>query len=119
VRRHRVRVAPIPVWLDAERLLGPGAWQIAAADAAIEASAELDAAAAADLDARLRGVVLAGRRLICEVQPKLARPLVREARLNEARRQRDRSVGFSRSGVVLDDEMRLGLTPEQLALRIG
>lgn len=119
MRLHRVRVAPIPAWLDAERLLGPGAWQLTTAGASVEASADLDTAAAADLDARLRGVVLAGTRLTCEVLPKLARPLVREARLNEARRQRDRSVGFSRPNVVLDDEMRLGLTPERLALRIG
>jgi SAM-dependent methyltransferase len=119
VRLHRVRVAPIPAWLDAERLLGPGAWQLTMTGASIEAIAELDAATAADLDARLRGVVLASVRLTCDVVPKLARPLVRQARLHEARRQRDRSVGFSRPGVALDDEMRLGLTPELLALGIG
>jgi hypothetical protein len=119
VTLHRVHVAPIPSWLDAERLLGPGAWQLDASGASIAASAELDAGAAADLDARVRGVVLAGKRLTCEIVPRLARPLVRAARLNEARRQRDRSPGFTRPGVVLDDDMRLGLTPERLAFGIG
>ncbi len=119
MKLHGVRVSPLPVWLDAARLLGDGPWQLAAHDEGIVASAELGSEAAADLDARLRGVVLAGKRLECEVRPKLARPLVRQARLDEARRQRDRSVGFSRTGVVLDAEMRIGLTPEQLALRLG
>jgi hypothetical protein len=119
VKLHRVRVSPLPAWLDAALLLGEGPWQFSEQSAGVEARAELDALAAADLEARLRGVTLAGKRLECDVVPKLARPLVRQARLNEARRQRDRSVGFSRTGVMLDDEMRIGLTPELLALRLG
>jgi predicted RNA methylase len=112
-------VAPIPPWLDAERLLGPGDWQLDTSGGAIVASAELDPRGAADLEARLRGVALAGQRVICDVQPKLARPFVCEVCVNEARRMRNRSAGFSRAGTVLDDEMRLGLTPERLAHRIG
>lgn len=119
MRQHRVRVAPLPTWLDAGRLLGEGPWHLEPHGAAIAATAELTAEDAADLDARLRGVSLAGQRLTCEVHPRIARALVRQARLNEARRLRDRSEGFSRDGVVLDDAMRLGLTPERLALRLG
>lgn len=119
MKLYRVSVSPLPAWLDAARLLGDGPWQLIEQSAGVEARAELEASAAADLEARLRGVTLAGKRLECDVVPKLARPLVRQARLNEARRQRDRSVGFSRTGVLLDDEMRIGLTPEQLALSLG
>lgn len=119
MKLHRVRVSPLPVWLDATRLLGDGAWQLIEQGAELEARAELEPAAAADLDARLRGVAIAGKRLECDVFPRLGRPLVRQARLNEARRQRDRSVGFSRAGAMLDDEMRVGLTPERLALDLG
>lgn len=119
MKLHSVRISPLPAWLDVSRLLGDGPWQLTEEGEYIVASAELGSAAAADLEARLRGVVLAGKRLEHEVRPKLARPLVRQARLDEARRQRDRSVGFSRSGVVLDDEMRIGLTPERLALTLG
>lgn len=119
MKLHRVRVSPLPEWLDVAQLLGEGDWRLTERGSAVVASAELDSVAAADVDTRLRGVVLAGQRVECDVQPKLGRPLVRQARLNEARRQRDRSVGFGRSGVMLDDEMRLGLTPERLALRLG
>jgi len=119
VKLHRVRVSPLPSWVDAGRLLGEGPWELTPFGGFFIATAELSAAAAADLDARLRGVVLAGQRLGCEIVPRLARPLVRKARLDEARRQRDRSVGLSREGVVLDDETRLGLTPEALALALG
>jgi len=119
VNLHRVRVAPLPPWVDAGRMLGEGAWQLTPYEGFIIATAELDAPAAADLDARLRGVALAGQRVGCEIVPRLARPLVRKARLDEARRQRERSAGLSRDGVVLDDEMRLGLTPEALALALG
>jgi hypothetical protein len=119
VKAHRVRVTPLPAWLDAARLLGDGPWQFTEHGAGLEARAELDALAAADLEARLRGVMLAGQPVELDVFPRLGRPLVRQARLNEARRQRDRSVGFSRTGVMLDDEMRIGLTPELLALSLG
>lgn len=119
MREHRVRVAPLPPWLDLSRLLGEGAWQLVEHGAFTEALADLDAAAAADLSARLRGVALAGRAVEHEVTPKLPRTLVRQARLNEARRQRDRSPGFTRPGVRVDEDTRLGLTPERLALEIA
>jgi len=114
-----VRVAPLPPWLDAARLLGEGDWQLTRYPSFIEATAELDAPVAADLGARLRGVTLAGKPVEYEVTPRLARTLVRQARLEEARRYRDRSVGFSRPGAMIDDETRLGLTPEALALDLG
>lgn len=119
MRTHRVRVAPLPRWLDAARLLGGGDWQLAEQDGSLEAVAELSPSEAADLEARLRGVVLSGLHVTCESVPRLARPLVRKARLEEAKRQRQRSAGFSRPGVILDEETRLGLTPEQLALALG
>ena len=89
MKQHRVRVAPLPVWLDAGRLLGEGPWELSPHGASIEATAELTAEAAADLDARLRGVALAGQRLTCDVHPRIPRALVRQARLNEARRLRE------------------------------
>ena len=44
---------------------------------------------------------------------------VRRAYTDEARRDRERSPGFSRPEVRLDDEARVSLTPEALALRLG
>jgi len=119
VRAHRVRVEPLPAWLDVARLLGDGDWELTDNGGWVLAVAELGAEQAADVQARLRGVVLAGRAIECEVVPRVARPLVRRARLAEARRQRDRSVGFARPGTVLDEEMRIGLTSESLSLAIG
>lgn len=129
MRRHSIRVAPLPDWLDAPRLLGPThaddpegrGWSF---DAGViagtrRAEAELDAERAGDLAARLRGVVIDGRALACEVQPALSRTQVRAGRLADARRRRETSVGFERSGVQIDDEGRWSLTPELLALEIG
>src|SRR5262245_48299889 len=118
---HRVRVSPLPNWVDATRLLGPGAWRreaaVAAAGFAFET--ELTRASAADLEARLRGVALGGHRLAVEISPPLPRASVRAARAVEARRYRQGSPGFSRKGARLDDEARRSLTPEALALVIG
>jgi hypothetical protein len=117
---YRVRVEPLPVWLDWRRLLGPGNWRCTpAGDGWIAAEAMLSALDAADLSARLRGVGIAGRALEFGVQPGLSRGLVRAARAAEARRLRDGSRGFERSGARLDDEARWSLTPEALALAIG
>lgn len=119
MKAHRVCVAPLPLWLDNERLLGDGPWELTRHASFVEAVADLDVAAAADLGARLRGVSLAGKRIELAVAPRLPRTLVRRARLAEARRQRQRSVGLGRAGVIVDDDMRLGLTPEVLALSLG
>ena len=51
--------------------------------------------------------------------PPLNRKETRRASTDEARRRRERSVGFSRSSVRLDDEGRFSLTPEALALELG
>jgi SAM-dependent methyltransferase len=116
----RVRVEPLPVWLDWSRLLGPGSWHCApAGDGWIAAEAVLPALEAADLSARLRGVGIAGRALEVGVRPGLPRGLVRAARAAEARRLRDGSPGFDRAGARLDDEARWSLTPAALALAIG
>jgi SAM-dependent methyltransferase len=118
--RHRVRVSGLPSWLDVDRLLGPGPWR-AAADAGdtLTAEAELTRAAAADLEARLRGVGLAGNALSTEITPPLSRAQVRAARSAEARRHREGSPGLTRRGARLDPEARRSLTPEALALAIG
>jgi hypothetical protein len=124
VAEHEVRVAPIPAWIDHERLLGPTdagqPWHVVALEAgACEARARLSSEAAADLGARLRGLGLDGRALLCSIDPPLRRPLVRRARTEDARRRRATTPGFERAGVRLDDEGRWSLTPEQLALRLA
>jgi hypothetical protein len=110
-----VRVSPLPAWCDPPRLLGPGDWTIVDG----VATAALDVAAAADLAARLRGVGLGGHAIVVEASPPLPRNAVRAARLDDARRRRDTTPGFTRAGVRLDEEGRWSLTPEALALAIG
>ncbi len=117
---HRVRVGPLPPWLDFHRLLGPGDWQIAP-DAAgrLRAQAALEREQAADLFARLRGVGLGGAPLSLEITPALPRAAVRAALAVEARRYRRGSPGFTHRGARLDAEGRRSLTPETLALELG
>ncbi|MCB9663081.1 MAG: methyltransferase domain-containing protein [Alphaproteobacteria bacterium] len=112
---HRVRVGPLPAWLDRARLVGPGAW--AWSDETGEAS--LSTREAADLAARLRGLTLAGHAVTVDVQPPLRRPAVRAARTEEARRMRATTPGFTHPGARLDEEGRRFLTPEALALELG
>ncbi|MBN2801333.1 MAG: methyltransferase domain-containing protein [Deltaproteobacteria bacterium] len=112
---HCVTVRPLPRWAPAERLLGPGFTELG--EGAWEA--RLPAAAAADVATRLRGLGLAGEALSVEVRPRLPRPLVREARAEDARRRRDTTPGFTRPGARLDAEGRWSLTPEVLALAMG
>lgn len=115
-----VTVWPLPAWLDAARLLGPGPWIFADdADGGLRASAHLDRAAAADLTARLRGVGIAGQPLRITVTPTLNRKTLRRAHTDEARRYRQGSPGFSRRAARLDEEGRRSLTPEALALQLG
>lgn len=117
--KHQVRVGPLPAWIPTDRLLGGHAWDLTMHAGSVHASAHLETAIAADIAARLRAVVLAGQAIHVEITPPLARPAVRAGRLEEARRQRDRSPGFTRPGVQLDVGTRLGLTPEALALDLG
>lgn len=115
-----VRVWPLPPWLDWRQLLGSGSWNVAEqAGAHLEARASLERGAAADLAARLRGIGIGGSLISIEILPPLHRKDLRRASDDEARRYRERSVGFSRSATKLDEEGRLSLTPEVLALRLG
>ncbi len=111
----KVIVSGIPAWVDARRLLGDHGW----ASGPEGLHAELDRRAAADLQARLRGVGLGGQALTVVVRPPLKRPLVRQARTDDARRRRVTTPGFLRPGVRLDAEARWSLTPEALALELG
>ena len=79
----------------------------------------LERSAAADLAARLRGVGMGGAPLSVEILPTLHRRDMRRACTDEARRYRQRSIGFSRPSMRLDAEARLSLTPEALALELG
>lgn len=123
--RHEVRVAPLPAWLDAARLLGPtqgdaSRWRLELQpDGSLEARAQLDAEQAADLAARLRGLGFEGRPLVCEIEPALRRNQVRQARTQDARRRRVSTPGFARAGARLDEVGRMSLTPERLALEIA
>lgn len=119
-RAFHVRVWPLPPWLDWQRLLGAGPWTAGEqADGQLEARADLDRDAAADLAARLRGVGIGGSLLKIEVLPPLQRKDLRKANTEEARRYRQGSTGFSKKAARLDDEGRVSLTPEALALALG
>ncbi len=83
------------------------------------AHATLSTFAAADLDARLRGIGIGGSVMEVSITPPLTRAAVRAARTTDARRRRDKSPGFSRAGARLDEEGRYSLTPEALALALG
>jgi hypothetical protein len=117
---HRVRVSKLPAWLDWKRLLGPGPF-LAKADAGnrLRVEAELPREAAADLEARLRGVGIGGELLAIEIEPRLPRSQVRAARAVEARRYRAGSPGLTRKGAQLDEQTGRSLTPEALALALG
>lgn len=112
---HHVWVRGVPAWAEPQRLLGPGAWIFEGRGA----HAELTTFAAADLDARLRGIGVGGHPLEFVAEPALPRAAVRAARTTDARRRREASVGFSRAGARLDEEGRYSLTPEALALALG
>lgn len=96
-------------------LLDDGAWE--ATDVGWEG--HRSAAEAADLMARLRNLGMGGRPIEVVVAPKAKRSVVRAARTAEARRRRDTTPGFTRSGTRLDDAGRRFLTPERLALDLA
>ena len=81
-RTHRLTVSNVPRWVPTRRLLGDG-WR-ADGDAW---TAELTTRDACDVAASIRGVGLDGRKLLLEATPKLPRPAVRAARLEDARRR--------------------------------
>jgi len=110
-----VVVHGIPGFVDVHRLLGPGPWT----ESNGGYTGQLERRLAADLAARLRGVVLGGHRLEVEVRPRLKRGLIRAARTEDARRRRQTTPGFHRSGTRLDDEGRWSLTPEDLAMAMA
>lgn len=111
----QVRVRGVPHWVDAQRLLGPGAWRRDGE----EWASTLEREPAADVCARLRGVGLDGHLLEVTVQPRLKRAQVRAGRTRDARARRERTPGFERPGTRLDDEGRMSLTSEVLAMRMA
>jgi hypothetical protein len=115
-REYAISVTGIPRWVDADRLLGEGlSWRV-------ERGAWVahgPGAAVADVQARLRGIGLGGAAIGVAIDPGLARSDVRRARLEDARRRRDTTPGFLRRGVELDEEARISLTPEALAMDLA
>ncbi len=115
-----VRVAGLPAWIDAERLLGEGGFTLREESFGRRtASAELGVREAADVLARLRGIGFDGRGLEVTTEPALPRSAVRAARTEDARRRRETTPGFERKGARLDDEGRMSLTPERIAVAIA
>lgn len=126
--RHAVTVTGLPAWMDLPRLLGPtgdaladgeGWVREAMADGTLAMSASMETRLAADLDARLRGLGFGGHAIAVTSAPPLPRGAVRDARTQDARRRRDTTPGFTRTGTRLDEEGRWSLTPERLALALG
>lgn len=74
---------------------------------------------AADLSARLRGVILDGHRIRVTCDPEVKRPLLRKALLQEARRMREKTELFHKQGVRIDKQSRLFVTPEVLAMKLA
>ena len=111
----RVTVHPIPPWMDGERLLGDGPWEVEGP----RWSAGLERPAAADLIARLRGLGFGGKPLEVEVQPRLKPALIRAAKTRDARARRDTTPGFAKTRTKTDAEGRWSLTPEALAVKIA
>ena len=105
----------VPEWIDPRRLLTDSPWSH------IDGRwvTELTRSEAADLQARLRGVALGGRAIEVQVRPSLKRALVRSARTADARRRRQTTPGFTRRGTRLDDEGKMSLTAEAIALELG
>lgn len=118
-KRVRVRVAPLPAWIDLARYLGPFDWQVSEHEDGLSAEAQLPLRDAAGLGARLRGLGLDGRALAIEIVPAVPRGLVRAARLEEARARRDTTPGFSHKAARASEAGRYSLTPEVLALAMA
>ena len=121
VPQHEVRVGPLPDWLtDFERLLGREDWVLEEkADQKLIATCVLDRRDACKLAARISGLGFGGEKLELKAAPPLPRTAVRTAKTEEARARRHSSPGFFKKGTKLDDEGKVSLTPEQLALRLA
>jgi hypothetical protein len=111
-----ITVSRVPEWVPAEQFLGPFVWE---RDREGLVTGQLPFAQAADLQARLRGVILDGHRIEVTCTPKVHRTLYRKALLAEARRMRQKTVLFSKAGTRLDAEGRLFVTPESIALKLA
>lgn len=111
----QVTVGGVPDWVPHQRLLGVGDWH-RSGDRWV---ADLDRPTSNDVAARLRGVGLGGQPVDVQIVPRPDRSQVRAARLRDSRLRRDTTPGFDRPGVRLDDEGRVSLTPESLALALG
>lgn len=112
-----VRVLGVPSWVPLERFLSPADWQ--QEEEGLGVRSHISFQEAADLKARLRGVVLDGERIRVECQPEIKRPLLRKALLTEARRMRQKTELFRRKGVKIDSDGRLFVTPEILAMALA
>ena len=116
---HHVEVGPLPAWMDVERLVGPGLQVNTDDDGWLWVQGRVNCRVAADVLARLRNQKFGGQDVEVRVSPKPPRTAVRGARTEDARRRRDTSPGFTRSGTHADEVGRFSLTPESLALRLG
>ena len=105
-------VKNLPTWMDALRLLGDGEWL---SDAENAWHATLRSDAAADVEARLRGLGFGGLKIEVIAAPPLSREWVREARAIDAKRRRSTTPATTKRGIWLDDEARFSWTPEPLA----
>jgi predicted RNA methylase len=105
--------------MDVPRLLGDFDWEILDCPKGLKAYGRLERKDAACVQARLRGLGFNGHPLQVDLEPKLPRLAVREARTLEARARRDTTAGFEQSQVRMDEEGRFSLTPSALALTIG
>jgi len=121
-KRHQLLVTGVPAWVRAARLIGVASDELIIAGTdrgAPRIECDLEREAAADVAARLRGVGLGGLLLEVCVTPPLRRSVVRAARLRDARRRRDATRGFELAGTRVDDEGRVSLTPERLAMAMA
>lgn len=116
---HEITVEPLPVWIDAARLLGFQP-EIRALDArTCQAKLSLTASDAADVAARLRGLGIDGHSLALSITPALSRNHVRAGRLRDARARRDVTPGFTLPSARAEGEGRYSLTPEAVAMEMA
>src|SRR5204863_9636209 len=85
----------------------------------LQVGSGLSTVEAADVATRLRGLWLDGRQVVVDVTPPLPRAAVREARLVDAKRRRDTTPAFARSGTRLVEDGRYSLAPEIIALEMA
>ena len=114
-----VKVSNLPNWLEYKKLLGDFSWEVNEEQQQITCQCKLEVSDAASIQARLRGLYIDGKKIECDVAPKIKRNKLREALSNEAKLRRDTSVGFRNKGVKLDTEGHFSLTPEEIAMQLG